>query len=141
MSGYHFHHADQLILFISTTAMTLGQGHGKVIQHISLHQDFLCPKHLSSALMVFDMVAKFINCGGGGQSRNELKTQGLKKVPLFEFIFEWSDFLFKCELEWTMVDDIAMLVILISRHILQILRPWAKIDVSRNDLISGKLSQ
>ena len=45
-------------LFINVTAMTLGQGHQKVIQYIFPDQYFLCPKYLSFSSNGFDVRSK-----------------------------------------------------------------------------------
>ena len=53
--------------------MTLGQGHQKVIQHIS-QTYILCPKYLRISSNGFDVRSKS-HCGGGGRgSGNERKT-------------------------------------------------------------------
>ena len=64
---------------MDATAMTLGQGHGKVIQYISPYPYTLCAKYLRFSSNGFDLRGK--SCcggggggGGGGRGRNELKT-------------------------------------------------------------------
>ena len=46
LSGYYFILQTSKFFFISATAMTLGQGHRKVIQFIFTDLYFLCLKHL-----------------------------------------------------------------------------------------------
>ena len=62
----------------NATAVTLGQGHGKVIQYIFPDLRFLCPKYLRSSSNGFDVRGKSRCGGGGGGGRggggNELKT-------------------------------------------------------------------
>ena len=60
-------------MFINTTAVTLGQGHRKVMQYIFPDLYFLSPKHLSFSWNGFGVRNKSY-CGGGRGSRNELKT-------------------------------------------------------------------
>ena len=77
MSGSHFIAQTSIFLLIDATAMTLGQGHGKVIQYISPDPCIVCAKYLSFSSNGFDMRGK--SCcgggrGGGGRGGNELKT-------------------------------------------------------------------
>ena len=46
MSGSHFIAQTSKFLLIDATAVTLGQGHGKVIQYISPDPYILCAKYL-----------------------------------------------------------------------------------------------
>ena len=79
MTGSHF--IMQTSKFFNATAVTLGQGHGKVIQYISPDLYFLCPKYnLRFSANVVDVRDK-IRCDSGGQgtygsggSGNKLKT-------------------------------------------------------------------
>ena len=59
-------------LLIDATAVTLGEGHRKVIQYISPDSYNLCAKYLRFKLNGFD-VRDRIRCGGG-RGGNELKT-------------------------------------------------------------------
>ena len=60
---------------INATAVTLGQGHGKVIQCISPDLYFLCPTYLKCSANSFDVTGKGHGGGGDGDgSGNELKT-------------------------------------------------------------------
>ena len=45
MSGSHFNAQTSKFLLIDATAVTLGQGHGKVIQYISPDPYILCAKY------------------------------------------------------------------------------------------------
>ena len=45
-SGSHFIMQTSKFLLIDATAVTLGQGHGKVIEYISLDPYILCAKYL-----------------------------------------------------------------------------------------------
>ena len=78
MSGSHFITQTSKFLLIDATAMTLGQGHGKVIQYISPDPYILCAKYLRFSSNGFDMRGKSYFGGGhgrgGGRSGNELKT-------------------------------------------------------------------
>ena len=63
-------------LLIDATAITLGQGHGKVIQYILPDLYILCPKYLRFSSNIFCMRGKSY-CSGRRNSRhgrNELKT-------------------------------------------------------------------
>ena len=46
MSGSHFIAQTSKFMLIHATAVTLGQGHGKVIQYISPDPYILCAKYL-----------------------------------------------------------------------------------------------
>ena len=70
MSGSHFIAQTSKFLLIDATAMTLGQGHRKVIQYISTDSYTLCAKYLKFSSNGFDVRGKSC-CGVGG---NELKT-------------------------------------------------------------------
>ena len=52
MSGSYFIVQTSKFLLIDTTAVTLGQGHGKVIQYISPDPNILCAKYLRFSLNV-----------------------------------------------------------------------------------------
>ena len=80
LSGSHFILQTSKFLFIKVTAVTLGQGHPKVIQYIFPDLYFHCPKYLRSSANGFGVRSKS-HCGGGGGGRgrgrgggNELKT-------------------------------------------------------------------
>ena len=69
MSGSHFIAQTSKFLLIDATAVTLGQGHRKVIQYISPDSYILSAKYLWFSSNGFDVRGK--SCCGG----NELKTQ------------------------------------------------------------------
>ena len=71
LSGSYFILQTSKFLFINVTAVTLGQGHQKVIQYIFPDLYFLCPKYLRWSSNGFDVRSKSHCDGGGG---NELKT-------------------------------------------------------------------
>ena len=68
--GSNFTVQTSTFLLINATAMTLGQGHRKVIQYISPDSYILCFKYVRFGSNGFDVRGKGL-CGGGG---NELKT-------------------------------------------------------------------
>ena len=72
MSGSHFIAQTSNFLLMDATAMTLGQGHGKVIQYISPDPYIVCAKYQRFSWNGFDMRGKSF-CGGG-RGGNELKT-------------------------------------------------------------------
>ena len=72
MSGSHFIAQTSKFLLINATAVTLGQGHGKVIQYISPYPYILCAKYQRFSWNGFDVRGK-IFCGGG-RGGNKLKT-------------------------------------------------------------------
>ena len=77
MSGSHFIAQTSKFLLIDATAVTLGQGHRKVIQYISPNSNIICAKYLRFSSNGLDVRGK--NCcggggGGGGRGGNELKT-------------------------------------------------------------------
>ena len=53
MSGSHFIAQTSKFLLIDATTMTLGQGHGKVIQYIFPDPYILCAKYLRFSSKVF----------------------------------------------------------------------------------------
>ena len=77
MSGSQFITQTSKFLLINATAMTLGQGQGKVIQYISPDPYILCAKYQRFSFNSFDVRGKSF-CGGGrggrGRGGNELKT-------------------------------------------------------------------
>ena len=78
MSGSHFIAQTSKFILIDATAVTLTQGHGMVIQYISLNPYNLCAKYLRFSWSGLDVRGK--SCcgggrgGGGGRGENELKT-------------------------------------------------------------------
>ena len=74
MSGSHFIVQTSKYLLIDALAVTLGQGHRKVIQYISPDSYILCAKYLRFSSNGLDVRDK--SCRGGGRRRggNELKT-------------------------------------------------------------------
>ena len=74
MSGSYLIAQTTKVLLIDVTAVTLGEGHGKVIQYISPDLYILCAKYLRFSSNGFDVIGK--SCCGGGRRRsggNELK--------------------------------------------------------------------
>ena len=67
MSGFHFIMQTSKCLLINATAVTLGQGHGKVIQYISPDLYIVCSKYLRFSSKGFDVRGKSC-CGGGRQN-------------------------------------------------------------------------
>ena len=78
MSVSHFIMQTSKFLLIDATAMTLGQGHGKVLQYILPDLYILCPKYLRCSWNGFDVRGKSrcgSGLGGGGRGGgNDLKT-------------------------------------------------------------------
>ena len=75
-SGSHFIAQTSKFLLIDATAVTLGQGHGKVIQYISPDPYIFCAKYLRFSWNGFDVRGKSY-CGRGcgrGRGRKELKS-------------------------------------------------------------------
>ena len=75
MRGPHLIVQTGKFSLIYATAVTLGQGHGNVIQYIVPDIYILCPKYLRFSSSGFD--AKDTSCcggGRGGRDGNELKT-------------------------------------------------------------------
>ena len=82
MSGSHFIAQTSKFLLMDATVVTLGQGHGKVIQYISPDPYILCAKYQRFSSNGFDVRGKSF-CGGGrgrgrggrgGRGGNRLKT-------------------------------------------------------------------
>ena len=83
MSSSYFIAQKSKFLLINATAMTLGQGHGNVIQYISPDPYILCAKYKRFSSNDFDLRGKSF-CGGGrggrgrggrgGRGGNELNT-------------------------------------------------------------------
>ena len=74
MSASHFIAQTSKFLVIDATAVTLGQGHGKVIQYISPDPYILCAKYLRFSPNGFYVRDKSCCGGGRGGGGNELKT-------------------------------------------------------------------
>ena len=64
MSSSHFIAQTSTFLLIDATAVTLGQGHGEVIQYISQTHIFFVPNIWGLAQTVLTWEAK-VFCGGG----------------------------------------------------------------------------
>ena len=64
MSGSYFIAQTSKFLLIDATAMTLGQGHGKVIQYISPDPYIFCTKYLRFSSNSFDVRGKSYCVGG-----------------------------------------------------------------------------
>ena len=76
MIDSHFIVQTNEFMLTDATAVTLGQGHGKVIQYILTDLYILCPKYVRCSLNGFD-VRERSRCGGGrdgGRDGDELKT-------------------------------------------------------------------
>ena len=74
MSGSYFIAQTSKFLLIDTTAVTLGKGHGKVIQYISPDPYILCAKYERFSSNGFDVRGQRFRGGGPGRGGNELKT-------------------------------------------------------------------
>ena len=76
MSGSYFIVQTNKFSLIDAKALTLGQGHRKVIQYISHDLYILCPRHLRFSSNGIDVRCKSRGGGGrgGGHGGNELKT-------------------------------------------------------------------
>ena len=76
MSGSPFKVQASKFLLLNATAVTLCQGHGKVIPYISPDLYILCPKWLRFSSNGFDVRGKSFSGSrhGGGCGRNKLKT-------------------------------------------------------------------
>ena len=74
MSDSDFIVQTSKFLVIDATAMTLSQGHGKVIQYISPDPYILCAKYVRFSSNGFDVRGKSCCGGGRGRGGNELKT-------------------------------------------------------------------
>ena len=74
MSGSHFIAQTSKFLLIEATAVTLGQGQGKVIQYISPDPYILCAKYQRFSSTGFDVRGKSFCGGGHGRGWHELKT-------------------------------------------------------------------
>ena len=76
MSDAHFIMQTSHFLLIDATAVTLGQGHGKVIQYKLPDLYIVCAKYLRFSWNGFDVRGKGCYGGGrgGGRGGNELKT-------------------------------------------------------------------
>ena len=79
MSGSHFIAQTIKFLLIDATAVTLGQGHGNVIEYISPEPYILCAKYVRFSSNGVDVRGKSCCSGGrdgglgGGRGGNELK--------------------------------------------------------------------
>ena len=76
MSGSYFIAQTNIFLLIDATAVTLGQGHRKLIQYIFIDSYILCAEYQRFSWNGFDVRGKSF-CGGGrggGRGGNELKT-------------------------------------------------------------------
>ena len=72
MSGSHFIVQTSKFLLINATAVTLGQGHWKVIQHISPDSYILSAKYVWFSWNGFDVRGKSCcGAGRGGGAGNE----------------------------------------------------------------------
>ena len=73
-------------LLINATAVTLSQGHGKVIQYFSPDPYVLCPKYVSFGTNGFDVRDRSF-CGGGrgGRGGNELKTKSFPRTGWLKY--------------------------------------------------------
>ena len=74
MSGSYFIAQTSKFLPIDATAVTLGQGHGKVIQYIFPDPCILCAKYLRFSWNGFDVRGKGFCSGGRRRGGYELKT-------------------------------------------------------------------
>ena len=74
MSCSHFIAQTSKFWLIDATAVTLGQGHGKVIQYISPDPYILCATYQRFSSNGCDVRGKSFCGGGPGLRVNELKT-------------------------------------------------------------------
>ena len=74
MSSSYFIAQTSKFMLIDATAVTLGQGHGKVIRYISPDPYILGAKYLRFSSNGLDVRGKSCCGGGGGRGGNELKT-------------------------------------------------------------------
>ena len=98
MSGSHFIAQTSIFMLINATAVTLGQGHGKVIQYISPDPYNLCAKYLRFSWNGLDARGKSCSCGrGSGGGGNELKTYShprpgwLNELNVYVYLNEQQD--------------------------------------------------
>ena len=70
LSGSHFILQARKILFVNATAVTLGQGHTKVIHYIFPDLYFLCPKYLRYSSKGFDVRSKSHCSARGSHTRS-----------------------------------------------------------------------
>ena len=86
MSGSHFIAQTSKFLLIDATAMTLGQGHGKVIQYISPDPYILCAKFLNLAQTVLTWEAKVVAAADADADTGVAETNWKHKVTP-----DWGD--------------------------------------------------
>ena len=92
MSGSHFIAQTSTFGLMDATAVTLGQGHGKVIQYNSPDPYTVCAKYQRFSSNGFDVRGKSF-CGGGrgrgrggrGRGGNELKTERGDLIKLDDY--------------------------------------------------------
>ena len=105
LSGSHFILQTSKFLFINATAMTLGQGHIKVIQYILPDLYLRCPQYLRCSSNGYDVRSKS-HCGGGRRGRgdgNELKTLSHPSLgSLKRMAWRWAETL--VEIRGTLAD-------------------------------------
>ena len=77
MSGSYFIAQKSTFWLMDATAVTLGQGHGKVIQYNSRDPYILCAKYQRFSSNGFDVRGKSF-CGGGRGRERGLGGNGLK---------------------------------------------------------------
>ena len=81
MSGSHFIPQTTKFLLIDTTAVTLGQGHGNVIEYISPDPYILCAKYLRFSSNGFDMRGKVVAAADAAETNWKHKDWGdLKSI-------------------------------------------------------------
>ena len=82
MSGSHFIAQTSKFLLINATAVTLGQGHGKVIQYIFPYPYILCAKYLRFRSNGFDVSGKSCSgCGAAAADTDAAETTENIKSP------------------------------------------------------------
>ena len=86
MSGSHFIAQTSNFLVIDATAVTLGQGYGKVIQYISPDPYILCAKYLRSSSNGFDVRQKMLRRRTAEEAADAAETNWKHKVTP-----DWGD--------------------------------------------------
>ena len=88
MGGSHFIAQTSKFLLIDATAVTLGQGHRKVIQYISPDLYILCAKYLSLAPKVLMWEKKVVAAADATAAADAAETDWKHKVTLAS---DWGD--------------------------------------------------
>ena len=89
MNGSHFIAQTSIFLLIDATAMTLGQGHGKVIEYISPDPYILCAKYLWFSSNGFDLRGK--SCCGDAAADAAAAADAVETNWKHKVIPDWGD--------------------------------------------------